>query len=92
MYNNNSSQTRTFKIVKDSHFANDDLMWIRSLSNVSDVSLQEKTIRVRTELEDAIPKIVDSINRQYCNSLKPKLSPLFCVYVQPPTKHKNYIS
>jgi hypothetical protein len=86
----NPSQTRTFKIVDNSNFAKDDLKWIRSLSNVSVVSLQEKTIRVRTELEDAIPGIVDSITKRYCNSSKPKLNALFCVYVHPPVKHKTY--
>jgi hypothetical protein len=92
MYNNNASQTRTFKIVKDGHFASEDLKWIEALTNVSIVTLQKNLVRVRTELEDAIPKIVDLINKQYCNSSKPKLNPLFCVYTQPPSKHKNYLS
>ena len=77
---NNYSQTRTFKIVENSNFADDDLKWIGSLSHVSVVTLQKKSIRVRTELEDAIPEIVDSINKRYCNSSKPKLCPLFCTY------------
>jgi len=64
-------------------------MWIGSLLNVSVVTQQKKTIRVRTELEDAVPGIVDSINKRYCNSSKPKLCPLFCVYVHPPVKHRN---
>src|SRR5271157_2853109 len=87
MYYNDSFQTRTFKIIDNSNFDKDDLKWIKSLPNVSVVSLQKKIMRVRTELDDAVPEIVDSITKRYCNSLKPKLSPLFCVYIQPPVKH-----
>ncbi len=86
----NPSQTRTFKIVNDGNFTDDDMKWIGALSNVSVVSLQKKIIRVRTELDDAVPEIVDSITKRYCNSSTPKLTPLFCVFVQPPVKHKNY--
>ncbi len=87
----NPSQTRTFKIVEDGNFDNDDMKWIKSLSNVSVVSLQKNTIMVRTEFEDAVPEIVDSITKRYCNSSKPKLNPLFCTNVQPPPpKHKGY--
>jgi hypothetical protein len=77
MYYNNSYQTRTFKIVEKSNFSDDDLKWIGSLINVSVVTLQKKSIRVRTESEDAIKEIVDSVNKRYCNSSTPKLSPLF---------------
>jgi len=84
---NDSTQTRTFKIVKDGNFADDDMKWIGSLSHVSVVSLQNKTLRVRTEFEDAVSGIVDSITKRYCNSSKPKLNPLFCVYVHPTPKH-----
>jgi hypothetical protein len=77
MYYNNTYQTRTFKIVEKSNFSDDDLKWIGSLGNVSVVTLQKKSIRVRTENEDAIKEIIDSVNKKYCNSSKPKLSPLF---------------
>lgn len=83
---NSYSQTRTFKIVEDSNLTDDDLKWIGSLSNVSVVTLQKKSIRVRTEIEDAIPEIVDSINKRYCNSSRPKLCPLFCSYVRTSSK------
>jgi hypothetical protein len=78
MYYNHSFQTRTFKIVENSNFADDDLKWIGALGNVSVVTLQKKSIRVRTESEDAIAGIINSINKKYCNSSKPKLCPLFC--------------
>jgi hypothetical protein len=77
MYYNASSQTRTFKIVDNAGFSEVDLAWIRSLVNVSLVTLQKKTIRVLTNTEDSIVKIVDSINKKYCNNAKAKLSPLF---------------
>jgi hypothetical protein len=77
MYYNASSQTRTFKIVKNAGFSEVDLTWIRSLVDVSLVTLQKNTIRVLTDTEDAIAKIVDSINKKYCNSAKAKLNPLF---------------
>lgn len=88
MYYNNTFQIRTFKIVENGNFADDDMKWIGALSNVSVVTLQKNSIRVRTELEDAVTGIVDSITKRYCNSSKPKLTPLFCVYVHPPVKHK----
>jgi hypothetical protein len=91
MYYNNTFQTRTFKIVENSNFSDVDMKWIKSLSNVSGVTLQKKIMRVRTELEDAVPEIVDSINKRYCNSSKPKLCPLFCVYIQPPSKPKKWV-
>jgi hypothetical protein len=72
-----SSQTRTFKIVEKNNFSNDDVEWIRSLVNVSVVTVQEKTIRVLTETDDAMAGIISSINKKYCLSSKPKLSPLF---------------
>ncbi len=84
----NPSQTRTFKIVEGGDFAVNDLKWIKSLPNVSVVSMQGNSIRVRTELEDAVPEIVESITKRYCNSIAPKLNPLFCVYVHPPVKRK----
>jgi hypothetical protein len=90
MSDDNYPQTRTFKIVEKGNFAKTDFAWIGSLLNVSVVTRQKKTIRVRTEVEDAVPEIVDSITKRYCNSSKPKLSPLFCVYIQPPSKHKKY--
>ena len=77
MYYNAISQTRTFKIVENSGFSEGDLAWIRSLINVSLVTLQKKTIRVLTNTEDAITGIVDSINKKYCNRAKAKLNPLF---------------
>ncbi len=85
----NPSQTRTFKIVPNGNFADDDMKWIGALSNVSVVTLQKNSVRVRTEFEDAVPGIVDSITKRYCNSSKPKLNPLFCVYVHPTPKRKN---
>lgn len=77
MYYDAPSQTRTFKIVENGNFSEVDLAWIRSLVNVSLVTMQKKTIRVLTNTEDAINKIIDSINKKYCNSAKAKLSPLF---------------
>lgn len=74
---NSASQTRTFKIVENAGFSEVDLAWIRSLVNVSLVTLQKKTIRVLTTTDDSIAKIVDSINKKYCNSAKAKLNPLF---------------
>ena len=89
MFYNNSFQTRTFKIEANSNFAADDIKWIESLSNVSVVTQQKKIIRVRTESMDAVPGIVNSINMRYCTCSSPKLSPLFCVFIQPPPKHKS---
>jgi hypothetical protein len=77
MYYNNISQTRTFKIVEKDILSTDDLEWIRSLLYVSCVTLQEKTIRVMTDTEDAIVGIISSIKKKFCNSYTPKLSPLF---------------
>ena len=77
MYYNNTSQTRTFKIVEENEFSSDDVLWIESLENVSGVAHQKKFIRVLTEKQDAIKEIILAINRKYCNSLRPKLSPLF---------------
>jgi hypothetical protein len=77
MYYNQSTQTRTFKVVEKSNFSDDDLKWIGALLNVTLVTLQKKSIRVRTDTEDAIAGIIDAINKKYCNSSKPKLSPLF---------------
>jgi hypothetical protein len=77
MYYNNSSQTRTFKIVEENHFSNDDVTWIRSLKDVSLITVQKKSIRVLTETDEAIKGIIDAINRRFCNSSKPKLHPLF---------------
>jgi hypothetical protein len=77
MYYNNSKQIRTFKIVEKDKLSEDDLVWIRSLVDVSLVTVQEKTIRVITETEDAIAGIIDAILKKYCKSAKPKLSPLF---------------
>jgi hypothetical protein len=78
----NSSQRRTFKIVEENHFSDEDLLWIRSLIHVSLVTVHKKTIRVFIETEDALTGIVNSIDKKYCNSSKPKLSPLFCVLQQ----------
>lgn len=89
MFYNNLFQVRTFKIEKNSNFADDDLKWIESLSNVSAVTLQNKIMRVRTESEEAVKGIVDSINARYCTCSSPKLSPLFCVIIPTPPKHKN---
>lgn len=63
--------------MENGNFSEVDLAWIRSLVNVSLVTLQKKSIRVLTNTEDAIAKIVDSINKKYCNNAKAKLSPLF---------------
>lgn len=88
---NDPSQTRTFKIVEKCDFADEDMKWIGALAHVSVVTMHKNFIRVRTEFEDAVPAIVDSINKRYCTSAKPKLNPLFCVYTQPPVKHhKKY--
>jgi hypothetical protein len=89
MIYNNSFQVRTFKIEKDSDFADDDIKWIESLSNVSVVTVQNKIMRVRTESEDTVVGIVDSINTRYCTCSNPKLSPLFCILIPAPPKHKN---
>jgi len=77
MGRNDSAQTRTFKIVEKGNFCDDDLTWIKSLIHVNVVTLHKKSIRVFTETEDAIAGIITSINKKYCNSAKPKLSPLF---------------
>ncbi len=77
MGRNDSAQTRTFNIVERSNFSDDDLTWIKSLIHVNVVTLQKKSIRVFTETEDAIFGIITAINKKYCNSAKPKLSPLF---------------
>lgn len=74
-----SAQRISFKIVEKSNFSEDDLKWIRSLINVSLVTLQKKSIRVFIETEDALAGIIHSIDTKYCNSSKPKLTPLFCV-------------
>jgi hypothetical protein len=74
-----SAQTRTFKVVDKDHFSDDDLKWIKSLTNVVGVTQQKKSIRVSSEKEDAIKEIITSINKKYCNSSKPKLMPLFAV-------------
>ncbi len=89
---NNYSNIKTFKIMKDGNFADADVKWIKSLPNVATVTLQKNTIRVGTEFDDEVSKIVDSIIKRYCEGLNPKLSPLFCVHVHPPVKHKNYLS
>lgn len=89
MYYNSPSQTRTFKIEDNGSFAEEDIKWIKSLSHVSSVTKQKKSIRVRTEFNDAVQEIVDSINQRYCNGLNPKLSPLFCITVPTPPKHKR---
>jgi hypothetical protein len=72
-----ASQTRTYKIVENSGFSDVDLDWIKSLLNVSLVTLQKKSIRVLTTTEDTINEIIYSINKKYCNSAKAKLAPLF---------------
>jgi hypothetical protein len=77
MYHNSSSQTRTYKLVENAGFSEVDLEWIKSLLNVSMVTLQKKSIRVLTNTEDAINEIIYSINIKYCNSAKAKLAPLF---------------
>jgi hypothetical protein len=77
MHYNALSQTRTFKIVENGNFSEADCAWIRSLVDVSLVTVQKKSIRVLTNTEDAINKIIDSINKKYCNSARAKLSPLF---------------
>jgi hypothetical protein len=86
---NNYSDTRTFKVLEKGDFADEDLKWIKSLPNVSIVSQQKNTIRVQTNSEDTIPEIVASINTRYCDCSNPKLSPLFCVHIQPPAKHNK---
>ena len=63
--------------MEKDNFSDDDLQWIRSLVNVSVVTVQEKTIRVITETDDAIAGIINAILKKYCRSSKPKLSPLF---------------
>ena len=77
MHYHNTAQVRTFKIVENTNFGEDDLKWIKSLLNVSFVTLQKKSIRVFTETEDTIAEIITSINKKYCNSAKAKLNPLF---------------
>jgi hypothetical protein len=77
MHYNSSSQTRTYKIVENAGFSEADLEWIKSLLNVSMVTLQKKSIRVLTNTSDSINEIIDSINKKYCNSAKAKLAPLF---------------
>jgi len=77
LHYHNAAQIRTFKIVENNNFGEDDLIWIKSLLNVSFVTLQKKSIRVFTETEDTIAEIITSIKKKYCNSATPKLSPLF---------------
>ncbi|MBN1131307.1 MAG: hypothetical protein JXA71_20140 [Chitinispirillaceae bacterium] len=77
MYYNNATQTRTFKIVEENHFCEDDVQWIKSLKNVDLITVQKKSIRVLTESDEAIKGIIEAINKRYCNSAKPKLNPLF---------------
>jgi hypothetical protein len=72
-----SAQTRTFKTETKNKLSEDDFTWIRSLINVTVVTSQKKSIRVFTETEDAMAGIISSINKKYCNSSKPKLTPLF---------------
>jgi hypothetical protein len=72
-----SAQTRTFKTEAKNKLSEDDFTWIRSLINVTVVTSQKKSIRVFTETEDAMAGIISSINKKYCNSSKPKLTPLF---------------
>jgi hypothetical protein len=74
--------------VQNSNFAEDDMQWIGALSNVSNVTMENKCVKVKTDNEDAVPAIVDSITKRYCNSATPKLNALFCVYVHPTPKHK----
>jgi hypothetical protein len=77
MHYNSSSQTRTYKLVENAGFSEVDLEWIKSLLNVSMVTLQKKSIRVLTNTSDSINEIINSINKKYCNSAKAKLAPLF---------------
>ena len=77
MYYNNTSQTRTFKIVEESNFCEDDVTWIKSLKNVDLITVQKKSIRVLTKTDEAIKGIIEAINKRFCNSAKPKLNPLF---------------
>jgi hypothetical protein len=77
MHYNSSSQTRTYKLVENAGFSEVDLEWIKSLLNVSMVTLQKKSIRVLTNTSDSINEIIYSINKKYCNSAKAKLAPLF---------------
>jgi hypothetical protein len=72
-----AAQTRTFKTETKNKLSEDDFAWIRSLINVTVVTSQKKSIRVFTETEDAMVGITNSINKKYCNSSKPKLTPLF---------------
>jgi hypothetical protein len=72
-----AAQARTFKTEVKNKLSADDLTWIRSIVNVTDVTLQKKSIRVFSEIEDAMVGITSSINKKYCNSSKPKLTPLF---------------
>jgi trehalose-6-phosphate synthase len=74
-----TAQARTFKIEDKNEFSDDDVKWIKSIVNVSVVTKQKKSIRVFTETEDAIPGIITSINKKYCNMSHPKLTPLFSV-------------
>ena len=77
MHFHNSALTRTFKIVEENNFSTDDLQWLKSLLNVSDVTRQKKTVRVSSESADAIGDIITSIGKKFCNSATPKLSQLF---------------
>lgn len=77
MYYNKAPQTRTFKIMEENCFCETDVKWIRSLKNVSLVTVQKKSIRVSTELDGAIKAVIEAINTKFCNSSNPKLNPLF---------------
>jgi len=74
---NNLSQTRTYKIVAENKFNEDDLAWLKSLKNVSAVDLRKNHLIVLTKIVDSIAEIIKSINCKFCNSSKPKLKPLF---------------
>jgi hypothetical protein len=74
---NNTTQTRTYKIIEENRLTEDDFTWLKSLKNVTTIEMHKKSLTVLTKIVDSIAEIVRSINCKFCNSSKPKLKPLF---------------
>jgi len=74
---NKSSQTRTYKIVAENKLTDGDLVWLKSLKNVSSIEMHKNYMNVLTKIMDTMADVVKSINCKFCNSSKPKLKPLF---------------
>ena len=74
---NNTTQTRTYKIIEENRLTEEDFNWLKSLNNVTSIEVHKKSLTVLTKIVDSIAEIVRSINCKFCNSSKPKLKPLF---------------